>query len=399
MLSSAASAETSPYSFGAGITLGTDSNLFRAPPGEAVSDRFSVASAFANLDQSIGRQRLQASATVRSSRFAERDDLDNTGYGAQFSWDGATSDRLSWRLSYSANRTLASYATVVDPALRTANIETTRQALVRVQLGLVSTWVADATLSRRSLAYSAAEYARQQHTLDSLGVGAQWQPVGPLSASIGPRVTRGRYPQARQTADGFQADGFDRQDIDFGLRWAASGASTLSARMSLTRQRYELLSERDFSGATGQLNWHWQPTAKTRFDTTLARETGSESSFFALSLQGLPLRGVGDNSQLTTSLALRADHELTGKVSLSLSTRFAERRLAASTSLAGTPLLIDSMSGSERHASFGAGVRWLPMRNAVVGCDLEHQRRNADTTLSSAYRATALSCNAQLSVR
>lgn len=399
-LAGTAQAETSPYSLGAGLSAGTDNNVFRAPPGLEVSDRYVVASVFAGADQTIGRQRLQANATLRRSQFQERKDLDNTGYGVQLGWNGATAGDLSWNLSYAANRNLASYATILEPERRIANIETSRQASAGLQLGLLAQWVATATLSHRSIDYSAASYADDRYRLDSVGFGVQWNPLGPLSVTVGPRFTRGRYPQARTAADGTaQPDQFDRRDLDLSLNWMASGASTLSTRLSITRQQYELLSDRDYDGATGQVTWAWAATGKTRVNASISRDTGSETSFFTLSFLGQPLRGTGDNSQLTTSFTGRLDHELTGKISLSLSAHYAQRRLSASSLLGDGALVLSSEAGRERVGSVSLAARFLPTRTTALGCEIAHHRRAADTTLSSPYRADTLSCSAQVTLR
>lgn len=399
-LAGAAHAETRPYSIGAGLSAGADDNVFRAPAGQEVSDRYVVASLFAGVDQLVGRQRLQANATLRHSRFQERKDLDNTGYGVQLGWNGATAGEVSWNLSYAANRNLASYATILEPERRIANIETSQQASAGLQVGLLAQWVANTTLSHRSIDYSAAAYADDQYRLDSAGFGAQWNPLGPLSATLGPRFTRGRYPQARVAADGTaQADQFDRRDLDMSLHWAASGASTLSARLSVTRQQYELLSDRDYEGATGQVTWAWAATGKTRVNMSISRDTGSETSFFTLSFLGQPLRGTGDNSQLTTSFAGRLDHELTGKISLSLAGQYAQRRLAASSLLGDGALVLARDSGRERVGSVSLAARFLPTRTTALGCEVAHHRRAADTALSSPYRADTLNCSAQITLR
>lgn len=395
-----AHAELSPYSLGAGLSAGTDDNVFRAPAGQEVSDRYVVGSLSASADQTIGRQRLQASATLRRSQFQERKDLDNTGYGVQLGWNGATADEVAWNLSYAANRTLASYATIVEPERRIANIETSQQASAGLQIGLLAQWLATATLSHRSIAYSAVSYADDQYRLDSVGLGAQWNPLGPLSATVGPRFTRGHYPQARTAANGTaQPDEFVRRDLDLSMNWMASGASTLSARLSITRQQYELLSDRDYEGATGQVIWAWVATGKTRLNASISRDTGSETSFFTLSFLGQPLRGTGDNSQLTTSFTGRVDHDLTGKISLSLAAHYAQRRLAASTQLGDGALVLSSQGGRERVGSVSLAARYLPTRTTALGCEIAHHRRAADTTLSSAYRADTLSCSAQITLR
>jgi hypothetical protein len=397
-----ACAAIGPWSLGAGISFGHDDNLFRGPTGEEVSDRYTALSLLGGFDQTIGRQHLQANAAVRDNRYEERADLDFRGYDVQLGWTGSTVGAVSWNLSYAANRRLASYGSAQSPELRVANVETSRQASAGVQLGLVAKWVASAAISHRAIEYSAPAYARDTFDLDALSVSLQWNPLGRLAVTAGPRVSRGRYPQARTLEDGsFEADGFDRHDLDLVARWSATGASTLNARLSLSRQRYDLLSDRDFEGATGQLGWQWQPTGKTRFNAVVARDTGSETSFFTLAFLGQSLRGTGDNSQLTTSISAGIDHELTGKVSLGLTAQFNRRRLASSSRLDGQggPVGSDSRTGTERNGSVALGLRYAPTRNSSLGCDIGHGRRSAVAGLSSAYRVNTFLCSGQLFLR
>ena len=397
-LCSAAQAEGNPYSLGASVSLGSDDNLFRTAPGTEIRDRYATLSVFGGVDQSIGRQRLQANATLRRSQFKERRELDNTGYNVKLGWNGATEGDVSWDLSYETNRRLGSYGNIVASGLQVANIETTDLALAKLQLGLLALWVADVTLSHRDIDDSAAAYAGDRLRVDAIGLGLTWNPLGPVSASIGPRYTRGHYPQARTNADGSaEADDFVRQDIDFGLRWVASGASTLSARLSLTRQRADRFRERDVDGATGQLGWRWDVTGKTRFNASLSRDTGSESSFFTQTVLGESLRGSGDTSRLTNSASARIDYEATGKISLSLSGQYAQRRLSATSQLADGTVI--SESGTDRRASASLGARYAPTRNSVLGCGVGYERRGTRTTLSSAYRVNTVSCSAELSLR
>jgi len=194
-LGCAAHAEGSPYSVGAGVSYSSDSNLFRSPQGQEVSDRYGTVSLFGGVDETISRQRIRANARLRHSWYQDRDDMDHNGYNLQLAWDGATVGDFTWGLSYGANRALASYSTLVAPGLNALNLETNQQATANVQLGLQAQWVANATLSHRDVRYSAPAFAAEKLRLDSAGVGVQWNPAGPVSVSVGPRYTRGRYPR------------------------------------------------------------------------------------------------------------------------------------------------------------------------------------------------------------
>jgi hypothetical protein len=396
LFAATAHAETGPYRIGAGLSFARDDNLFRAPAGEETSDRITTYSIFGGVDETIGRQRLRANADLRRTNYDERGDLDHNGYGLTLGWSGATVGEVSWDLGYTARRSLASYTNVLEAERRVRNLETNRQATASVQVGLQAQWVAGLNASHRRIDYSAPEYADDQLRVDSVGANVLWNPLGPVSLSLGPRVSKGRYPQARDLGGGvFQADEFDRKDIDFGIKWVATGASTLNARLSLTRQTFDVLGDRDFEGATGQLRWQWQITGKTRLDAVLSRDTGSETSFFMTDILGAPQRGTGDNSRVTNSLAARIDLEATAKTSFALSGYLAERRLAASSRLGDGSAFVD-IEGNERAGSVALSVRYTPTRNSVLGCEAAHHRRASSSVLSSSYRANTLGCSAQL---
>ena len=385
--------EASPYSFGGGLGLENDDNLFRAPRGQEQADHHTIAHVFGTVDQRYGRQRLQANAAVHDNRYADRRELNNLGYSGRLGWEGSTAGEVSWNLSHETGRKLASYGTVQDPAFRGSNTETIDQTLAGVQLGMDAQWVARLALSHRQVDHTARAFELERVRLDSAGASVQWNPLGPLSASVGPRTTRGRVPMA---SDGIERT-FQRRDLDFGLHWIATGESELRARLSLTRQRYDTPGQGEFSGATGQVDWQWAVTGRTRVGAALSRETGSETVFFAPTGAPQAPRGAGDSSQLTTALRSHVDHDLTGKISLGLDLQYAHRKLAASALLADGSMV--QTTGSDRSALIRLGVRYAATRSTVLACSVGHERRSSGTPLSSAYRANTAACNAQITLR
>jgi hypothetical protein len=379
-----------------------DDNIFRAPAGAEVADRTTVVSLLGSLDLVVGRQRLKADASLRDSRYATRDDLNHTGHALQLGWNGATGDAVSWSASLGAQRRLGSYASAQDEGLRVANIESSRQAQATLQWGWVAQGIASLTLSRRELDYSADAYAAQAYTLDSVGLGLQLQPLRPLTVTVGPRLTHGRFPQAETDADGRpRPDTFNRADVDLQAQWRATGASILAARLSLTRQRHRLLADRDIQGATGSLTWQWQATGKTALNATLSRDTGTETSFLAQNLGDEQLTQGNDSSRLTTSLAMRVDHELTGKIAIGASGRYTLRRLAASSVLGldGVDLPADRSQANERSAVAALNLRYKPTQQVTLRCELSHERRGDARPFTAGYRDTTAGCSAQFLLR
>ena len=391
----AAQAETSPYTLGAGLSFGRDDNLFRAPEGDQTSDRWTTFTLFGAVDQTIGRQRLRLKGNVNRNVYDERSDLDNTGYGLTLDWDGASAESVSWNLGLIARRSLASYGTVLEPEGRVRNLEDSEQINASVQIGLQAQWVAALAASYRQVDYSAPIYANEQQRIGTVGGHVQWNPLGPLSLSVGPRFSHGSYPQARDLGGGeFQADEYARTDIDFGAKWVPTGASTLNARISLTRQEYDVLSDRDFEGTTGYLTWDWEATGKTKVRAVASRDTGSETSFFTSDILGPPQRGTGD-SQVTNALAARIDYAATAKITLALGGQYARRFLKSSSRLDDGSTLSE-VSGQERSASVLLALLYAPTRNSLLGCEFGHHRRKTDTTLSSPYSANTVLCSARL---
>lgn len=391
-------AEELPWQIGADIGAGHEGNVFRAPAGEEVADRYTFASVNGNLNARLGRQHLLADLAVRSTRYGTRHDLDNTGYGVGLAWDGSTVGRVSWHLWYRADRSLASYGTAFADDLRVANNETTRQMGVQAQLGGVARWILSVDLSRRAIDYSAPVYAAQAYELDSIGVAATWEPARPLSVTVRPRLTHGRFPNV--VSGGLPApQAFDRKDLDIAAQWVPSGLSTLNARISATAQHYVEGTERDFDGVTGQLDWNWRPTGKTRIGIFLSRDTGTESSFFTLGAGGRTFRGTGDNSRLTTNLSAQIDYSLTGKVSLVAHAQEARRRLAASSRLIDAGIALGAASDVERTRSVSLGVRYSATARSTAGCDLTREQRAAQAVLSSPYAANVAMCSLQLRMR
>jgi hypothetical protein len=319
--------------------------------------------------------------------------LNNLAYSGKLAWEGSTVGQASWNLSHETDRRLASYGTVQDPSFRGANQETIDQTLAGAQWGLAAQWVARLALGHRRVGHTAQAFELAQVRLDSIGANVQWNPLGPLSVSVGPRATRGRVPLA---SDGI-ARAFQRRDLDLGVQWVVTGQSDLRARVSLTQQRYDRPGLGDLDGTTGQIDWLWTASGTTRVALALICETGSETVFFASSGTTQALRSAGDSSQLTTALRGHIDRDLTGKIALGMELQHAQRKLAASSmQLGGT--MVQTM-GSDRSEVVRLGLRYAAARSTVLDCSVGHERRVSATPMSSPYVANTVACNAQVTLR
>lgn len=388
----AALAQASPYSIGVSQAFGHDSNLFRTATAPT-PDKYSVTSLLAGIDQPIGRQRFFANGSVRATQYEDIDQLNNTGYGVNAGVDWQTIERLSGGLNLALNQSLARYGASADqPALTRKNLQTTQEVAARVQLGMASLLALQGSLSHRRLGFSADEYAASELNQTSTSLGLTYRPSSLLTIGTALRYTRGEYPNL-VLANG-DAASFTRNDLDLTATWVASGLSTVNARVSFGRQTSDALTQRDFNGTTGSISWAFLPTGKLSFNTTLSRDTGAESSFANL---GTSSSGGGDNSRLTTSVALTAGYEATAKIRINAAFRYSRRNLVDEQFINGVP--VGAAEGVDSVKTLSLGASYEPTRAWQLGCNAVRELRLAEGGLSNNYSATTANCSAQFSLR
>ncbi|HET9641827.1 MAG TPA: hypothetical protein VFP68_00350 [Burkholderiaceae bacterium] len=387
-LAGRAAAEANPYSLGVSQAFTRDSNIFRAPDNfERVSDTISSTGLLGAVDQPFGRQRFYANGLVRYNKYMDHDELNNAGYSLSTGLDWSTINRLSGRLYYAVDRSLANYNstsnTVID--FRGKNLQKTQQFDAAVQYGLVALLSLEAGYNHHSIDYSAALFAPSNFRQDAFSGGLKYRPSGALTLGAGLRTTRGKYPDRPQEVR------FRRNDIDLTAEWVASGLSTFNARLSYGRIRYANDIGPDFNAVTGTASWDYRPTGKLRFTTSVSRDTGQETRFYSPVLGDIR---SATNSRLTTAGQLRALYDVTAKIQLYGAGAYARRTIN------GIPNLGDQ--GHDRTRSLGAGVKWLPLRSLQLACDLTREVRSTDLGIQSGitypYHVNTAGCSAQLTL-
>jgi len=400
VLAGAAGAETSPYYIGVSQAFSHNTNLLglpddaATPAGFSKSDTTSSTSLLAGLDQPIGRQHLFGDVALRYNRMAHNDIYSNTSYSLAGGLDWSTINRISGSVNLKIDRSLASFYTVQIGFLTKKNVQTTGQFDAAVRAGVNSLWTTEATLGLHRVDYSAEEYEGREFRQTVGSLGAKYHPSAASTFGIAVRDSSGRYPKFRQLLDGsVQADEFTRQDLDFTARLLPTGATTLNARLSFSHTRYDIATQRDFSGITGRLGWDWQPTGKLHFKTELIREPGQESYFLSVFVPDATV----DYSRIATSLRWRGDYQLDAKIALNTTMVLTRSSLTRTVELTGLPGNQDT--GSESRSNFAIGATWTPLRSVQLGCDLGRQQRSGTPPLSSDLHATTYSCYGQLTLQ
>jgi hypothetical protein len=402
LFATAALAQTSPYYVGVSQSLTYDSNLLRLndganePAGLNKSGTASTTSLIAGIDQPISRQRVFGNVAVRSSRYAGNSLYNNESWSGVAGVNWATVGNLSGTLSTSVNRSLASF-NQYDIGLLSKNFEDTRTLDATLNVGLVTQYSLTASVGRREVEQSLNLPAVQSRNFEqtSGSVGLQWKPSDRSSFGIAVRQSDGKYPQFRALpGGGFEADRYSRQDLDLTASLQPSGASTLSARVSTGKIEYDLASQRNFSGLTGSLAWNWQATGKVRVNTLLSRETGQDS--YAITVFNTP--GTADYSRVNTTLGISADYAATSKISVNTGVTFSNRDQTRT--LPSNALFNFNDSGTERATVFTLGARWAPVRNVLVGCNLNNERRKGSGNLATSnIKSNSVGCYGQVTLQ
>lgn len=399
VLAGLAAAETSPYYFGVSQGFSHDANVYRLgdravlPAGLQRSDTVSTSSLLAGLDQPLGRGRLFGSAALRASRFSDNDGLNNQSYNANLGLDWASVDHLSGTLSAAATQSLARFNPDNDvPTVFRKNVERTQQVDARIRLGVVTRWTAEANVGWRQVDYSADEFRSRAYEQGMVSAGLRYRPSAALTLGTFARYTDGRFAQYRALGGGgFQADEFQRQDLDLTGAWVPSAASTLNARLTLSRVDHSQAVRRDFSGATGLLRWQWKPSGKLGFNTVLSRDTGEETAFLDYGTSQILASDAFSRS--ITQLRINADYELSAKVQLGLGTAWTRRSLADTFTFGSGVAL--PREGGDTGSMLSLNARWAPLRSLLLSCDVSRDRRTSAGALSDAYSVTVYGCTGQ----
>jgi len=393
-------ADESPYYIGASQTFTRDSNLFRQPEGSGlvVHDYYSSTGLLGGLDTRLGRQRVYLNGTAQANRYHNERQLNNTSYSLSTGLDWETVERLSGTLRYDDSQSLANYgATDLQDIITVKDVQTVRQASATARYGVGARVGIDGSVAHRSIKFSAA-LDRRGYTENVGSLGVSWGTAGVLTLGTAYRVTKTDSPSALITPKililpiplppavpafippVYAPDKVDRRDIDFTAIWAATGLSTINARLSATHQTHSA-SLPTFSGLTGAVIWDYKPTGKLTFKTSLTRDTGTETAFTSGYLLNETPTPVQSN-RINTIIGVDAAWEATAKIRVIGGVRHSNSKQAAG-----------GGSSSDSASQYSLGVNYLPTRTISLGCNLAHE------THSGIYTDNIASCTAQITFR
>lgn len=397
---STAHAETSPWYIGARETITRDSNVFRTT--SAQSDTIFSTGLFGGLDQQIGRQRLRGNLAANWNRYREVDALNHTDGSAGLRLDWETVEHLSGDLQVNHRRSL--YRDFAQSVEAQKIIVNTTDAAFNARLGVVTAWTLEAGAFGSRTRFD-APLSTSNIDYDGYRAGVRYAESSLLALGLGYRHTRGEYPKAAVSANDF-----DRDDIDLTLGWNPNDISSFAGRVSRTKLHYPNLSERSSALTTGQLDYKLRPGGRLSLDASLQRDNNAGQSISDLVVDvgggGLALGSqLSADARVSTTTAVAAHYELTGKVQLGLDLRHVDRKLDSTltdTLLNGQATVIPR-SANDRTDSVGLNATYDPTRTLRLSCGVTRIKRRVGgpdaATLTYPYSVNLTSCMAQLALQ
>jgi hypothetical protein len=386
----AVAAEGSPWTLQASQSLVRDDNLYRladgvaAPLGTSRADTVATTTLGAGWDGRIGRQRLQADASVRAIRHADNDALDHHAHDLRLTWLAQTAGRLGGVLSLRRARQLRTPDNLIVASAAVRNLETDEAVGGVIRLGGEGRLTVEAGLGARQRDLSVPTAGSATLRSRTVSAGARWRPGAATTLGAALRHTAGRYPVLDED---WRLDA-----VDLSAEWDRGGRTSLWARLSPVRLRHDRFTQRDVAGlnVAGQLRWQASP--KIDLALRLQREIGTDIGLERWDQSaGAVWPGTGDDARLVKRIALDLSYAMTAKLKLTAGATHTRRDLVPLS--ASTP---NAAFGEDRTSRVAAGASWQASTRVSLGCEAAAERRAVDGALSAPYTARSVGCVAQV---
>lgn len=340
-----------------------------------------TATLLAGFDQPISRQRVYSNIEVHHQRFDDLTYLDNTGHKLTAGLEWETVENYSGSITAGSERALASYSIprLGQDALRELNLKRERTFSASVQRGtLRNDLQVFGAFNTRDTDYSSDAFRFRDNKRHAVRLGARWHRNDLLTLGTAWVEARGKY-----TTVGID---YSSHALEFTSEWKPSNASSIDGRIGYEQRSYDnAAAQRDFSGVTGLLRWHWEPTGKLAFTTSLVRDADDSERLIDPGASDLTVAG----SRVTNSLILEGVWKATAKISINANYRYSDRALTNP-----TPTALDAR-GNDKTRQASLGAVWTATNNISLGCNVGRETRSSDSNLSFPFKANTASCYVQ----
>lgn len=391
-------AQSSPYILRASQEFTYDSNIFRQERSRRQDDLISTTTLGAAIDQRYGRQRYLADASVVGNLYRKEDQLNSTGYGLLLGMDWEAAQRLSGTIrlrSAQESARFEEFGATRDTSNK--NLERINAIDLSGQYGGVGKLSLEAGAGYRDISYSNRAYDDREYDQGYVDAGVGYQPSDFLRFGLLFRYTEGSYPNIPVldlggVRTGTIEDKFDRNDIQFNVNWRPTGLSTIDTRLAWTVEDHDQVQSRDFDGLTGSVRWLYRPTAKSRLNLGISRDTRGRSGAYS----ELGEVGAGGDSRLSTRLFGDYQWLATAKITVNASASYSRDKYDRVEDDEGFAAR-RTRDGNTQAYSLGAD--YAVTRTVAVGCSVSRLTRSADAQAVVEYVANVAQCSVKLAIQ
>jgi exopolysaccharide biosynthesis operon protein EpsL len=267
------------FRFAVGTDIAHDDNVFRLPAGFTTgtlgatgrTNQSTIARVYAqgNIDVPVSRQRFLAQATANAYSFSGLSYLNYNSLDFRGAWLWQAGNLWRGELRYDHLKGLTPF---IDGRPVVQNLRTLDYAVATAEYSLTPRW----SLTMGANGYDASnsdigyQPANVRQATGELGV--KYFGSGPNYIQALGAYSRGKYPDRIATPQ-FD-DEYDQMDLGVEVFYGVSDLSFARGRLNYTSRTYPNVSERDFSGPTGRVEFVWGISPKTGINFNARRELG-----------------------------------------------------------------------------------------------------------------------------
>lgn len=377
------------FNFIGGASIRYEDNLFKlesASDARALlgnsqrSDWVYTANAGISIDKLYSQQRFQLEVVASHNHNQTYDFLDFDAVNYRGAWLWHLTPRINGVLSVEQQQTLTSFSdfrgtNLGTPNLHRRNVQTTEVRVFNFDgdagAGVHLIGGATEIRSRTSQAFNAiGDYVQ-----DGVELGVKYVFPSENYVSLVRRESKGDFNG--RVLDVFnQLDtGFDQSETEAKMVWKLTGHSELDAKLDYLERNHDHFSQRDFSGATGNIVYRWTPTAKLLLDVTLAHNLYS-------------FQELSNSYYEADSLTIVPTWLVTAKTKLRLKYDYSNRDFKGAI-VPVTRMREDTMQLLLLSAD------WQATRNILVSGTLQHEDRSSNIP-GLDYKANSVGVSAQV---
>jgi exopolysaccharide biosynthesis operon protein EpsL len=293
-------------------TLTTDDNLFRisnqVDPVTVIGspsrgDTYRITSIGLSADVPVSLQRFQATLIYNSSRYDRFHELDYEGYDLRGSWLWQVGRTLSGELGATETYSLTPFSQVLGVAPNHLHL---REVFGKGSWLVTPDWKLYGAAD--NLAQNNSDPAGQYNNVTVNYLEASLSRASGTGNWIGldTRLESGHFPVAQPIGTVLVDNGYTQYGFGVVVDYGSDTPSHVVARVDQVTRNYDQLTQRDFHGTTGRLEYTWTPDVKVSVSAIAQRDISPYEYIHSsiVMVKGLTLRPLW---HATTELDLSAD--------------------------------------------------------------------------------------------